>query len=51
MSESKPKKKKKVMKHVDNENELGFNPLISVAFAFVMTVILISAIVIYVLSL
>lgn len=50
-SESKPDFIKKVMKQVDDRNELGFNPLISVAFAFVMTVILISAIVIYVLSL
>ena len=44
---------KNIMKQINNEykNELGFNPLISVAFAFVVSVLLISAIVIYMLSL
>ena len=44
---------KKVMKQakLDDKSDLGFNPLISVGFAFVMTVILISAIIIYMLSL
>ena len=49
---SKPDFSKNVMKQVniDDQNELGFNPLISVAFAFVVSVLLISAIVVYVLS-
>ena len=52
-SESKPDFTKNVMKQLDAEekNDLGFNPLISVAFAFVMSVLLISAIVVYMLSL
>lgn len=52
-SESKPDFIKNIMKQIstDDKNEFGFNPLISVAFAFVMTTLLISAIVIYILSL
>lgn len=52
-SESKPDFSKNVMKHInsDDSNELGFNPLISVAFAFVMSVLLISSIIIFMLSL
>ena len=52
-TESKPDFIKKVMKSTefDDKTELEFNPLISVGFAFIMTVILISAIVIYMLSL
>ena len=52
-AESKPDFIKKVMKSAefDDKTELEFNPLISVGFAFIMTVILISAIVIYMLSL
>jgi len=52
-SETKPDFSKNVMKqlHNDEKNELGFNPLISVAFAFVMSVLLIAAIIIYLLSL
>ena len=52
-AETKPDFSKNVMKQInaDDKNELGFNPLISVAFAFVMSVILISAIVVYMLSL
>lgn len=44
---------KKVLKHldVDYKNQLNFNPLIMVSAAFVMSVLLISAIVIYILSL
>lgn len=52
-SDTKPDFSKKIMKQINNEyqNELGFNSLISVAFAFVICVLLISAIVIYILSL
>ena len=52
-SETKPDFAKKVIKQaeLDDKNELGFNPLVSIAFAFVMTVLLISAIVVYILSL
>ena len=52
-TETKPDFSKKVMKQadLDDKNDLGFNPLISVGFAFVMTVLLISAIVVYMLSL
>ena len=52
-AETKPDFTKKVIKQTDSEynNDLGFNPLISVAFAFIMTVLLISAIVVYMLSL
>ena len=52
-NESKPDFIKRVVKqaNMDNDNELGFNPVISVGFAFIMTVLLISAIVIYMLSL
>ncbi len=52
-NESKPDFSKNIMKQLDIEdsNGLGFNPLISVAFAFVMSVLLISAIVVYMLSL
>ena len=51
-TESKPDFIKKIMKQIesDDTNDLSFNPLVSVAFAFVMTVLLISAIVIYVIS-
>ena len=51
-TESKPDFIKKIMKQIesDDKNDLSFNPLISVAFAFVMTVLLISAIIIYVIS-
>ena len=50
--DSKPDFSKSVLKKMDmnEKNELKFNPLITVAFAFVMTVLLISAIVIYMLS-
>ena len=52
-NESKPDFTKSIMKQLDIEdnNELGFNPLITVAFSFVVSVLLISAIVIYLLSL
>ena len=51
-SETKPDFSKNIMKQLDTEdNSLGFNPIVSVAFAFVMSVLLISAIVIYMLSL
>ena len=52
-TESKPDFSKKVLKTIDenNKKELEFNPLISVGFAFVTTVLLISAIVVYMLSL
>ena len=52
-ADTKPDFSKKIMKQaeIDDKNELGFNPLVSVAFAFVMTVLLISAIVVYILSL
>ena len=51
-SELKPDFAKNVIKQVDSDsqNELGFNPLISVGFAFIMSVILITAIVVYMLS-
>ena len=51
-SEMKPDITKNVLKKLNYEsnNELGFNPIISVAFAFVVSVILISAIVVYTLS-
>ena len=51
-SEIKPDIMKNVFKNLncESKNELGFNPVISVAFAFVVSVILISAIVIYTLS-
>jgi anti-sigma factor RsiW len=50
--DSKPDFSKKILKHLDSEinNSLSFNPLIKVAFAFIVSVILISAIVIYLLS-
>ena len=52
-TDSKPDFIRRIMKEaeLDDTHELGFNPLISVGFAFIMTVILISAIVVYVLSL
>ena len=52
-AETKPDFSKNIIKQLSTEekNELGFNPLISVAFAFVVSVLLISAIVIYILSL
>ncbi len=52
-TESKPDFSKKIMKQINttDQNELGFNPLLSVAFAFVMSVLLISAIIVYLLSL
>ena len=52
-SEMKPDITKNVLKNLNYEakNELNFNPIITVAFAFVVSVILISAIVIYTLSL
>ena len=52
-SDTKSDFSKNIMKQINSNysNELGFNPLISVAFAFIMSVLLISAIVIYVLSL
>ena len=52
-NDSKPDFSKKVMKQADigTQNELGFNPIISVGFAFVTTVLLITAIVVYMLSL
>ena len=51
-TESKPDFTKSVLKQLDVEdkNELGFNPIITVAFAFVISVLLISAVVIYMLS-
>lgn len=52
-SDNKSDFSKKVMKQINSEykNELSFNPLVSVAFAFVLSVLSISAIVIYILSL
>lgn len=52
-AETNPDFTKKVMKQadIDTKSDLDFNPLISVGFAFVMTVILITAIVVYMLSL
>ena len=52
-NDKKPDFAKNVMRQINNEykNELSFNPLISVAFAFVISVLLISAVVIYILSL
>lgn len=51
-NETKPDFSKNIMKQIEtNETELGFNPLVSVAFAFVMSVLLISAIIVYILSL
>ena len=52
-AETKPDFSKKVMQEINKEekNDFDFNPLISVSFAFIMTVLLISAIVVYVLSL
>ena len=52
-SETKPDFSKSVMRQMNSneKNELSFNPLITVAFAFVMSVLLISAIVVYMLSL
>lgn len=52
--ESKPDFSKNVIKNFnesEEQNELGFNPLISVAFWFVVSVILIAAISVYMLSL
>ena len=51
--DKKPDFSKNIMKQINNEykNELSFNPLISVAFAFIVSVLLISAVVIYILSL
>ena len=52
-SSSKPDYAKNIVKKLDVENqkELEFNPLISIGFAFIMSVILITAIVVYMLSL
>lgn len=52
-TETKPDFSKNVMKQIDKKysKELNFNPLIIVSFAFLISVILISAIVIYILSL
>jgi anti-sigma factor RsiW len=52
-SETKPDFSKNIIKYLSPEerNDLSFNPLISVGFAFVLSVLLISAIVIYILSL
>ena len=50
--EAKPDFSKSILKNIDTEekNDLNFNPLITVGFAFIMSVLLISAIVIYLLS-
>ena len=50
--DSKPDFSKKVLKHLDIEDNssLSFNPLIKVAFAFVVSVILITAFVLFILS-
>ena len=52
-SEFNPDFAKKILKQLnpDIKSEFNFNPLISVAFAFLMSVLLISAVVIYILSL
>ena len=52
-SESKPDFSKSVLKNFegDDKMELKFNPLITVGFAFIMSVLLITSIVVYVLSL
>ena len=52
-SETKPDFSKNIMKQINTEekNELRFNPLITVAFAFVISVLIISTIVIYIMSL
>lgn len=53
-AETKPDFSKNVMKEVNKSkdaNDLGFNPLISVAFLFVVSVLIISAIAVYMLSL
>lgn len=52
-NDTKPDFIRKVMKRTDfaNNNDLRFNPVISIGFAFIMTVLLISAIVVYMLSL
>ena len=52
-SSTKPEFTKNILKKLDIEeqNDFEFNPLISIGFAFIMSVILITAIVIYMLSL
>ncbi len=51
-AETKPDLTKNIIKQISNEekNDFNFNPLITVAFAFVISVLLISAIVIYIMS-
>ena len=52
-SEQKPDFSKNILKKLDPEeqNYLNFNPLIRVAFSFVLTVLFLSAVIIYILSL
>lgn len=52
-NEAKPDFAKNILKNLDSEekSEFSFNPMITVAFSFVMSVILITAIVVYFLSL
>ena len=52
-SEIKPDFSKNILKKINPEeqNSLKFNPVIKVAFAFVITVLILSAIIIYILSL
>ncbi len=52
-SETKPDFSKNILKKLtpEEQNSLSFNPLIRVAFAFVMTVLVLSAVIIYILSL
>ena len=50
-SETKSDFTKDIIKHVsEDDKNLEFNPLISVGFAFVLSILLISAVIIYVLS-
>ena len=52
-AETKPDFAKSVLKrlNIEDKNELNFNPIIIVAFGFIMSVLIISAIVVYILSL
>lgn len=52
-NESKPDFSKNILKQIDSEykNELNFNPLLMVAFAFVLSILLIGSFIIYILTL